>query len=396
MTSYVLQDECLSALMEVNEYMKDYIDISEYQSIFEAENPKVKEQLANNEVVVKNSDSALKKAIEALKRFIRNIIESFKDFFAKMKMDKGERDAFEKFKEACQRDPSLANRKITVKDYRQILAQYDQLIKETEAKIRAVKANEKTPIQELLDKINRTASGAIKSTAGIVTAKVARDMAIDNKNAAQLLLNALQSNEKALNLLEESLGQKGANKYKKFLNSCTKEISLRRGLTKLFHKKSDVLKDTIKTSATNFYKDPFIYKALLSNKYTGGVIKGTLGIVGKGVAKGVKDSTKDFVKSKFDNNSKYASLKDNEPTQKRGETKDAFNARHAKWEKKLNDAKGKVMYGKKQYNHMKKEPNPDDFNSQKDYIQAKKKWDKKQNKLTGANDYSLADYILGK
>ena len=392
----MIQDECLSALMEVNEYMKEYVDISDYQAIFEADNPKVKQQQANNAVVVSKSNNSLKKAIEAVKAFIHKIIVSIQDFLDKMKMDKDERDAFEKFKEACQKDPSLANRKVTVKDYRNIMVEYDKLIKETEAKIREVKANEKTPIQGLLDKINNTLKGTVKSTAGIVTAKVARDMAIDNKNAAKLLLNALQSNEKAMNILEDSLGEKGAEKYKKFLNSCTKEISLRRGLTKLYHTKSNLLKDTLQTTSKEFYKDPFIYKALMNNKYTGAVIKGPMSVIAKGTAKGVKDASKDFIKKKFDNNSKYVNLKNNEPKQKAGESDEEFNTRYDKWEKKLDAAKGKYTLGRKHYKHLTKEPKREDYDSQESYIKAKAKWDKKEAKLSGDSDESLASYIIGK
>ena len=47
---------------------------------------------------------------------ISRIINSITDFFKKLGMDKGERDAFEQFKEACKQDPSLKNKKITVND----------------------------------------------------------------------------------------------------------------------------------------------------------------------------------------------------------------------------------------------------------------------------------------
>ena len=164
----VVLDDCLYHLYAAQEAMNDYIELDVYQSIFEAEDPKVKEQVQQNEKTSKSVVDHLKAAIDWIIDLGKKIIDSFKTLFQNLGMSKDDRAAYEEFKKACKEDPSLKNKKVTVRDFRKVQGDYKALLKEIEEADRALAANKEYPLEKLMNKIKNFAGGAGKGQAGAV------------------------------------------------------------------------------------------------------------------------------------------------------------------------------------------------------------------------------------
>ena len=149
------------------------------------------EKVAKNEETASKSVGFIKKAIQAVIDLIKRIFGAISDFVRRCTMSGDERDAFNAFKKAIADDPSLKNKKVSVKDFRKINAEYDTLIKEIDQNIRAVKNNGSHPIDALVKKVSDYTKGAVGAASVIVTAETALKMADSNVGMAKVLSTAL-------------------------------------------------------------------------------------------------------------------------------------------------------------------------------------------------------------
>ena len=132
----IILDDCLQALYEAELSMADYVELTSYQTIFEADDPEVQAQQETNAEAQGKTENALIRAVKAVKAMISSLINAIADFLRKLTMSSEERKSFDEFKAACASDPSLKDKKITVQDYRNVMAQYDAMIKQLEEGMR--------------------------------------------------------------------------------------------------------------------------------------------------------------------------------------------------------------------------------------------------------------------
>ena len=406
--------DCVEALYEASQSLKDYVEIDSYSEIFESENPEVKEKIDNNKAVVEKTDNAILRAIKALKNLISRIINSITDFFKKLGMDKGERDAFEQFKEACKQDPSLKNKKITVNDYRKVIANYDEMIKELEATDRDLAMKKETPFQTIQRKIQEKLSQTVQSAGTLVTSQIAYDMARDNKSAARAIGMLLKSDNTVLDKLEKDLGTAQTKKYVKDIQCLGKRVSIRRFIINIRHKQCKCLLDTLKTTTNSFVDllhgrvtadNVRMAKRVLDNDNVGGAIKGVAKTVAAGTGKGaggyVKDLVKEKIKSKTSKPGKYVALKNSPPQREEGESKFSYKQRKAEWQKKVDMYTDTEIYGKKVAKFMSKKPVREPGENKEAYEARVKEFNDKLEKLQNkgkksAADKSIVDYIFSK
>ena len=406
--------DCVEALYEASQSLKDYIEIDSYSEIFESENPEVKEKIDNNKAVVEKTDNAILRAIKALKNLISRIINSITDFFKKLGMDKGERDAFEQFKEACKQDPSLKNKKITVNDYRKVIANYDEMIKELEATDRDLAMKKETPFQTIQRKIQEKLSQTVQSAGTLVTSQIAYDMARDNKSAARAIGMLLKNDSAVLDKLEKDLGTAQTKKYVKDIQCLGKRVSIRRFIINIRHKECKCLLDTIKTTTNSFVDllhgkvtadNARMAKRVLDNDNVGGAIKGVAKTVAAGTGKGaggyVKDLVKEKIKSKTSKPGKYVALKNSPPHREEGESEFSYKQRKAEWQKKVDMYTDTEIYGKKVAKFMSKKPVREPGENKEAYEARVKEFNDKLEKLQNkgkksAVDKSIIDYIFSK
>ena len=226
--STIILDDCLLYLYEAEKCMNEYKEIDAYMEIFEAEDPEVKEQVMKNEQASAGAMANIKKAAKAVLDMIRKLMKSIRDFIDKRKLSADERAAYEQFKEAMKKDPSLKDKKITVRDFKELDREYNSLLKEIEAEERKAAAGKVGDAKVLGDKVAQFAKNAGKGAVTAVSAETALRLAATSTDVAKLMYNKLEKDEAAYQKLVDEIGEKQAKKVKKDLKSLTYGISLKR------------------------------------------------------------------------------------------------------------------------------------------------------------------------
>lgn len=307
-------------------------------------NPNVeKSQMQKNQEAESKGRSGIMKIIDAVLKMARKIREAVTEFMQKRKMDAAERKAYEQFRAMIKADPSLANKKLRVRDFQEMQKRYQGFMKECEDAYRKVQEDANHPIQDLLDKgknfVKNNLSGVFQS----VNAVGLMNMAARNKESARFVLSVVKSDEAMIESMRKEMGDKQFKKWEKDMKKLTKLLSLKR----------------IRMHATNQYFDDYVsayvgaYQSvfdlakglnvkdgsqmeflnqLMQNQYTGKTIR-TVGKaaagagieIGKASAKGAADKAIDLtrrtVNSALGRNDKAPSAR----AQRRAERKAAKN-----------------------------------------------------------------------
>ena len=246
MTEVVFRDECFKNLFYAQEAMKDWIPMTEYEMIFEAtEKPEVASKVEQNEKTAEKSVGFLRKAIDAVIGLIKKLYEAVKDLIDRCTMNGDERKAFEQFKEAMAKDPSLKNKKVTVADFRKINEQYDSLIAEIDQNIRAVENDPSRNIDGLTKKIADFTKGAVTEVSVVVAADAALKMADSNVEMAKMIKAALKTEQGLMEGLTKALGKKGASKFQKEIDAAAKNTILHRLKVSLLRHKYNTARECI-------------------------------------------------------------------------------------------------------------------------------------------------------
>ena len=168
------------------------------------------------------------KLIDAVLGMIQKIKDTVSDFIARRRLSETERKAFEQFKEMMKKDPAMANKKVRVRDFKEIQRRYQQFMAECEKEYEAVAKNADHPIDKLLEKgknwVTRNTKGVFQSVNAVGLINIAGT----NKETAQMVYAVLKSDERLMNEMRKSMGEKGFKKWEKDMKSLTKRISIKR------------------------------------------------------------------------------------------------------------------------------------------------------------------------
>ena len=305
--SAIVLDECLYYLKEAQDYLSLYSEIDPYEEIFEAYKPETQIKVQQSKKAKSGVMGSLEKAGRAIKEMIQRIIDSIKDFFDKRKMDKTERQAFEEYKAACAKDPSLKNKKILVRDFREVTKKYNSILKEAEEadrKIAMDKAvNTDALFKKMTDFCKETANG-VKVSVGC---EAALNMASSSRELAQEMYKSLKQDQELEDKLIKAIGKSETARFEKQMKSLGKRFSLHRmvmkvkgtysksveeGIDNTFSTIEDMIKGTTKIVGTTKDLDNDIavkgnplQKAAHYTSYVGKNL-GTLASGGKDIAKG--------------------------------------------------------------------------------------------------------------
>ena len=243
--------ECLEDLYVVQELMKDYIELSDYQVLFEATNPEVANIITNNDKIRTKSTNILERTIDAIGAIISNLINSISNFITMLTMNKDERYALQQFRDAIKQNPALAQKRITAKDFKTIYANYNKQMQKLEQTAKMVAANEDHPIDDAIKEATNFIKNFGSASATIITADVAVKAAESNVETAQALKKLLENEKSAMDTLKKQLGKREANKVKKRIDKASKEIAIRRKKTectqKVYGSLLDCVADTMKS-----------------------------------------------------------------------------------------------------------------------------------------------------
>lgn len=249
------------------------------------------------------------KLIDAVLGMIQKIKDTVSDFIARRRLSETERKAFEQFKAMMKKDPAMANKKVRVRDFKEIQRRYQQFMAECEKEYEAVAKDAEHPIDKLLEKGKNWVTKNTKGVFQSVNAVGLINIAGTNKETAQMVYAVLKSDERLMNEMRKSMGEKGFKKWEKDMKSLTKRISIKR----------------MKMKVTNQYFDDYVsayagaYQSLFNlkdgvnvkdgtqmdilnyvrlNQNTADTVDGAIDIgvsAAKGYVKGAADKLKDNV-----------------------------------------------------------------------------------------------------
>jgi hypothetical protein len=249
----IVFDECLQNLFYAEETMRDWIPLTDYELIFEAGiNPDIKAKIVQNEGTEIKSVGFIRQAIDAVISMIKNIIKSIKNFFDHLTMSGSEREAYEKFKKAVAQDPKLKNRKITIRDFRKIVSEYDKLLTEVESELRMVKNDAAHPIDNITKKVTAFINGSVGEAATIVTMDLATKIADSNIELARKIQTALNEEQSIMETISQNISKKDAKKFKKDIDVAAKNTKLHRLKVLLFRHKYDTLQECVQGTLDAF------------------------------------------------------------------------------------------------------------------------------------------------
>lgn len=262
--STVILDDCLYHLYEANRIAADYKEIDGFMEIFEADSPQVQEQANKNKEVSAGALGHLKKAGQAILNMIKKIKDAIVNFFKKRNLSKEEREAYERFKEACKQDPALKNKKITVTNWKKVQEDYNKLLKDVEARERDAAAGREGDLEALTKEIAQFCGNAGKGVAVAVTAEAALRMASSSREMAQKIYDQISNDEKIYNTLVDSIGKKETKKLQNQVKNLTYKMSLQRLKMKLNNTMAYSSQEAISETLTD----------------VGALVKGALGLGG--------------------------------------------------------------------------------------------------------------------
>ena len=164
-------------------------------------------------------------------------------------MGNKERKLYERVVEACKKDPELANKRITVTDFRQSKQEYLRLMQQIE---NAEKQGNMSEVDRLMEQIKQGLSGALGGVTVSVGMQAAMNIAQSNREMAALISNQLQSDSKWLDMMSNAVGQKEAQKFQKDIQNYTKECRVKRFILgirgKMFSNVADAVGDIYKSA----------------------------------------------------------------------------------------------------------------------------------------------------
>lgn len=239
-----LYEESLNYLREAYDGISSYHEIDEFVLLFEADKESTKEQVAKNTEAVNKAQSGLKKAIDALKQLIANIIDGITSFFNEVFASKDKKEAYREFVAAVKADPQLKNKRVSFNDYSKIMKEYDEAIAEAEKIDIALAQGKQADAEKSIRRLTELASGTAKGVATSVGVEFLENLANSDELTAKGIALALKADNKILDNIEKSIGEKNANKFVKDINALAgTRISLRRLIIKIRQKKYRTIED---------------------------------------------------------------------------------------------------------------------------------------------------------
>ena len=214
MAEVIYADDCAKYLAEAEMFLSQIVPLTPYQEIFVEE---AQEQAEANQKAGQGAMNAIGNAFKALIDMIKKLIAKIGTAL-RGGLTKDEEAAYKQFKEACKRDPSLANKKVTATDWKKLRADYESFMKKSEMAEREAAAGRTTAVEDLKSDaeafIKNLGTGYLTTT----TADIAIKASYANKAFARTLYNQLLSDERVLEQMNKQYGEEGT-KY------ITKEIA---------------------------------------------------------------------------------------------------------------------------------------------------------------------------
>lgn len=298
-------DACMSYFDQVDALLESYDERPLYDAVFNEASDDV--DVANAETEEK-AISLLQKAINAMKALIQKIKDILNTVISWVKADNAEISEYKKFCQQIKQNPELKNKKVTLRDYRQVIAEYDKQLGDAEKKYRAMKDEEAANKPNFADDVKAGIAATGKKVASIATSvgasftvESALEYARQNTKNAALVQTIIDNDFLILKALEKSLGTKEIRKFKWKVKALNCRCRVVRTILGGRMEQSKTIKDTVADTFSSIRSLIGGSKRALGNKDTKDFVKGSAKEVGS-VIGGIG---KEVVKTKYKTH-KYA------------------------------------------------------------------------------------------
>lgn len=284
-------DACLSYLSQVSLLMEDYDDtVTPYQALFEAEGSAISSTVAKNTEIEGKTEGLFQKAVNSIKAIIDRVKEILGNILKFFKMDQKEYDEFRKFEEACKKDPDLANKKVTYKDYSECYAEYFKLLDKCDKEYRELKddAEAKKPrilkdLQDGMSAIGKKVAKVAAGTAKTVTLASLIRYAKGSRENAERLNTLIDIDSWTLGILDKEVKGIQKAKFKAQANALSSKLEIVRNIAGAKNKVALTLKEsftetinsmkTVKTVGVETVKAAGVKNIFKAAKGTGKMVR---------------------------------------------------------------------------------------------------------------------------
>lgn len=186
----------------------------------------------------------IKRMIAEVRKIISSVISAITNKIRYLCMSKEKKAQYDEFCNWANANPAIKTKKITVKDWNRIHAEYDKIEKEivNTYNDQTVDANGLTlKSNDLFNNLN----SVIKAATGAVTVDAAIYFAKSSPKIAEGVQLFLQNNQALLKNIEDEIGEKDTAKVMSKINKLTKESTFRRIMAKFGQHKERTLSETV-------------------------------------------------------------------------------------------------------------------------------------------------------
>lgn len=253
----IFKDEITNQLYLAYTESKAYLPIDEFELIFEAdEGGEAKEKKDANDKVKKSVIDHLKNALSGIAKIISSLMSTISNWLKEKSLDKDEREKYEAFKELCKADPSLKNKKITVKDYEKIKEEYEKIEKEAERLDTEFKAGKLADAKAFLKSCADFCGNASQGATVAMGMDAALNMAHKSRAYAQTINTALKLDRRIIDGIASQVGEVNAAKFEREIEIYTNRATIRRALLrvrgKMYNTTTDCFNATYKDAQAIF------------------------------------------------------------------------------------------------------------------------------------------------
>ena len=247
MTNAKLYDIYIEGQRELADAMAMFTPISEYAIIFEADNPEVQQRVRENRDAVNKAQGGLAKIFNSIKRIISNVITAIRNFFDRARLSAEEKKAFDAFKAACAKDPSLKNKKITVRAWQEIEAKGAELRKQGETILRNENA-QPTECEQFIKNVENYISSTAGGVATTVTVDFLKKSMVRCPQVADMILSQMKSDNEWCDKIRNSMGEKSYGKFEKYTESMRNRSRVMMFMARLGKKRYENLHSAMESS----------------------------------------------------------------------------------------------------------------------------------------------------
>ena len=217
----IILEEVDFYLIQAEMYENAFVEISEYDALFEADNIQNDVKLQQNQKSQGGLLDALAAAGRAIANMIDSIITGIQNFFVSLTFTKAEKQAWAEYKAAVAKDPSLRNKRISVLDFKKQQAEYKDFIAKANAAEQAAAQGNPGPMQQLMQTLGNVTKGAATALGVSVALEGAIALATTSCDTAKLIQAQLTKDKALLKQLEDLIGKQKLKGALKMIDSQT-------------------------------------------------------------------------------------------------------------------------------------------------------------------------------